>query len=126
MPGWVKNMMGLGLTGPQATAINGDAQVSQTATGSTQATAFQIVASSTEFTTVAASTGAVLPPVVSRITSGDIAAIYNQGASTLTVYPPVGGRIGLAAVNAGVSVASGKSALFGARGDGNYFAFISA
>jgi hypothetical protein len=126
MPGWQKNMMGLGLTGPQAAAINGDAQWAQTATGSTQGTAFPIVVSATEFTTVAASTGAILPGTTGRISAGDIAAVFNQGANALTVYPPVGGRIGLAAVNAGVSVASGKSALFSARGDGNYLAFISA
>lgn len=132
MPGLVKDMMGAGLTGPQAAAINGNMQSSQTATGNSQATAFLLQASGTEFTTVAASTGAILPGVLTssgaptRIAPGDILAVYNQGANALSVYPPVGGRIGLAAVNTAVSVPSGKAALFGARGDGNYFLFLSA
>lgn len=126
MPGLVKDMMGSGLTGPQAQAINGNAQINQTALGSTQGTAFALSASSTEFTTVAASTGAVLPGTTTRISPGDALAVFNQGANSLTVYPPVGFKIGLTATNGGVAVASGKSAYFSARGDGNYFAFISA
>ena len=132
MPGFVKDMMGSGLTPQQAAAINGGMQAGQTAIGATQGTAFALQFSGTEFTTVAAGTGAILMGVASasgvpsRISPGDIFAVYNQGANALLVYPPVGGRIGLAAVNAGVSVPSGKAALFGARGDGNYFTFISA
>lgn len=119
-------MMGSGLTGPQAGAINGSMLASQTATGSTQGTAFLLAQSGTEFTTVASGTGAVLPGVGFRLVGGDLLAVYNQGANALSVYPPVGGRIGLGSVNAAVSVASGKTALFGARGDGNYFVFLSA
>lgn len=126
MPGFVKDMMGSGLTGPQAGAINGSMLASQTATGSTQGTAFLLAQSGTEFTTVASGTGAVLPGVGFRLVGGDLLAVYNQGANALSVYPPVGGRIGLGSVNAAVSVASGKTALFGARGDGNYFVFLSA
>lgn len=132
MPGFVKDMMGSGLTSQQASSINGNMQSGQTATGANQATAFPLQFSGTEFTTVAASTGAILLGVTTasgaptRIVPGDIFAVYNQGANALLVYPPVGGRIGLAAVNAGFSVASGKAALFGARGDGNYFVFLSA
>lgn len=126
MPGFQADVMGSGMAAGAAAAINGDRQAAQTATGNSQATAFALTASSTEFTTVAASTGAILPGTASRVVGGDILAVFNQGAQTLTVYPPVGGRIGLAATNAGVSVASGKSALFAARGDGSYFSFISA
>jgi hypothetical protein len=126
MPGFVKDMMGSGLTGPQAQAINGNVQLGQTATGSTQGTAFPLQFSGTEFTTVAASTGAVLPGTGFRLNPADILAVYNQGANALSVYPPVGGRIGLAAVNAAVSVASGNAALFVVRGDGNYFRLLSA
>lgn len=126
MPGFQADVMGAGMAAGAAAAINGDRQAAQTATGSNQATAFALTASSTEFTTVGASTGAILPGTSGRVVGGDILAVFNQGASTLTVYPPVGFKIGLAATNAGVSVASGKSALFAARGDGNYFAFVSA
>jgi len=126
MPGFQKDMMGAGLTGPQARNINGVGEGGKTATGTNQATAYALTTCSTEFTTVAASTGAILPDTTKQVLGGDILAVYNQGASTLTVYPPVGFRIGLAATNAGVSIATGKSALFGARGDGNYFLFLSA
>lgn len=126
MSGFVKNMMGSGVTGPQALAISGDAQINQTALGSTQGTAFALTVSSTEFTTVAASTGAILPGTTTRISPGDTLAVFNQGANSLTVYPPVGFKIGLTATNGGVAVASGKSAFFVARGDGNYFSNISA
>ncbi len=126
MPGFQKDMMGSGIAPTAARTINGVGQGGQTATGSTQATAFALTACSTEFTTVAASTGAILPGTGLNVLGGDILAVYNQGANTLTVYPPVGFKIGLAATNAGVSVATGKSALFGARGDGNYFVFLSA
>lgn len=126
MPGFQADIMGSGIPALAAAAINGSGQASQTATGSTQATAFALTTSSTEFTTVAASTGAILPAPGGRVSTGDILAVYNMGANALTVYPPVGFKIMLAATNAGVSVPSGKSALFGARGDGNYFSFISA
>lgn len=126
MPGFQADVMGAGMAAGAAAAINGDRLASQTATGSAQADAFALTASSTEFTTVAAGTGARLPGTSSRVVGGDILAVFNQGANALLVYPPVGFKIGLAATNAGVSVASGKSALFAARGDGNYFSFISA
>lgn len=126
MPGFQADVMGAGMSGGAAAAINGDRVGAATATGSAQADAYALTSSSTEFTTVASGTGARLPSTASRVVGGDILAVFNQGANTLLVYPPVGFKIGLAATNAGVSVASGKSALFAARGDGNYFSFISA
>src|SRR5215213_7364113 len=103
MPGFQKDLMGVGMPAMQAQVLNGIGQGAQTATGSTQATAFAITTCSTEFTTVAASTGAVLPAPGLNVSSGDILAVYNQGANTLTVYPPVGFKIALGATNAGVS-----------------------
>lgn len=126
MPGFTSNMMGAGLSAGQASAVNGDAQIGQTALGNSQATAFALSTSTTEFTTVAASTGAVLPAMGKRVGGGDVLAVINQGANALSVYPPVGFKIGLAATNAAVSVASGKVGLFLSRGDGNYFALIGA
>jgi hypothetical protein len=126
MPGFQADVMGAGMSGGAASAINGDRLASQTATGTVQADAFQLTASSTEFTTVASGTGARLPGTTSRVVGGDIVAVFNQGANALLVYPPVGSRIGTAATNASVSVAAGKAALFAARGDGSYFVFLSA
>lgn len=126
MPGFQRDVMGLGMAPALAQAINGVGAASLTATGSTQADAYAMTTCSNEFTTVAASTGARLPIVGAPVSVGDIVAVYNKGANTLTVYPPVGGAIMLSAANAGVSVASGKSALFGCRGDGNWFSIIGA
>lgn len=126
MPGFQKDLMGVGVPPMQAQVMNGVGQASQIATGTVQADAFQLTGCSTEFTTVAAGTGARLIAPNLNVTTGDILAVYNQGANALLVYPPVGFKIGLAATNAAVSVPSGKAALFGARGDGNYFLFLSA
>lgn len=126
MPGFQKDLMGTGMPPAMAQALNGVGQSSQTALGTTQADAFGITTCATEFTTTASGTGARLPASGLNVVGGDIVAVYNQGANALLVYPPVGFKIGLAATNAGVSVASGKAALFGARGDGNYYVFLSA
>lgn len=126
MPGFMKDLMGVGTPPAMAQAINGVAQWAQTALGSTQAGAFALTQCATEFTTVAASTGARLPATGLNVSTGDVLAVFNQGASSLSVYPPVGFKIGLAATNAAVAVGTGKSALFVARGDGNYFAIVSA
>lgn len=126
MLGFQTDMMGSGISWPAAQAIGGQQQLSQTATGSSQATAFALTAPTTEFTTAAASTGAILPATGLRVTGGDALVVVNNGANTLSVYPPVGFKIGLAATNAAVSIATGKAAMFLARGDGNYFAIVSA
>lgn len=54
----------------------------KTATGTTRADAYSITMARTRFTTVAASTGAVLPAAL----QGRSRWIYNAGASTLQVY----------------------------------------
>jgi len=124
MSGFQQDMCGTGVAPGTAASIAGSLQLSQTATGSNQTTAFAITSSTTEFTTVAASTGAILP--VLRVTANDALYIVNNGANTLSVYPPVGFKIGTGATNAAVSIAAGKAGEFVARGDGNYFANISA
>ncbi len=128
MPGLIKNLMGSGFSAGQAIALNGYSTAGATATGSTQGTAYVLQTEFTEFTTVAASTGAILPASTASngIVAGDSFFIANQGANALSVYPPVGGNINLAATNTAVSVASGKTAYFVAKGNGTYFAVLSA
>ena len=126
MLGFQTDMMGSGLPWPMAQAFAVAQLLSQTAIGNSQATAFALTASTTEFTTVAASSGAVLPASGLRVSAGDVLLVVNNGANALAVYPPVGFKIGTAATNASVSVAAGKTAMFAARGDGNYFAVVSA
>lgn len=80
-----------------------------TALGSSQATAFQLLNNGDhEFTTVASSTGAILPPA--KLPSG--VNVFNAGASTLTVYPPVGGTLTGGSVNASASLAAGVGASY--------------
>jgi hypothetical protein len=102
---------------PQAAYyISGDTAANLTATGATQATGFVMSANYNLFTTVAASAGAVLPAVLSPpsngVVVGDEIHVFNNGANSLTVYPPLGSQIALGAINAGVQVVSGKSAKF--------------
>lgn len=79
----------------------------KTATGTTVANGYAITAAWTIFTTVAASTGAVLP-----VAPGFEFTVTNLGANALKVYAPSGGAINGGSADAGVSVAVGASARF--------------
>lgn len=117
-----RKLVASGLSGPLANAVCGDVANSLTATGSTQATALQLQADINRFTTVAASTGAILP----SLNPGDSCVVFNGGASALLVYPPVGGTINALAANAGYSVATtARTAVFFCV-DANTFCALSA
>ena len=94
-----------GLSAVAAQAINGDAVNSLTATGSTQADALALPAANNFISTAAASTGVILPAG----NAGDCVFVYNGGASTETVYPPVGGTINNLSANTGLALATLKS-----------------
>ncbi len=68
--------------------VSGTTTTGLTATGTTRADALPVNASVAIFTTVAASTGAILPADASP---GDRIVIVNYGANTLTVYPGISG-----------------------------------
>lgn len=109
----LRKLMGAGLAPLAATNINGDvdtgaANAGAIATGTTQATAYVLAACVTRFGTVAASTGALLPPAA----PGDDYIVANFGANTLTVYPPLGGSIDNGSANAGVTVAANATKWF--------------
>lgn len=106
---FIANAMGLGSPGAQARSLIGGALAGQTATGSTQADAFALSATNTQFSTVAAGTGAILP---SFMQPGDYARVFNNGANALLVYPVSGAAINNGATNAGFSIAANKSAQF--------------
>lgn len=61
-----------------------------TATGTSQSGAFALVAENNYFSTVAASTGAVLD---SNLGEGQVQMVYNGGANQLSVYPPSSAQI---------------------------------
>ena len=104
----LRNLMGTG-TAPlaaQATAT-GILANTLTATGNSQGTALALPSDFNVFTTVAASTGTIMP---SNCLPGDWFTIVNHGANTLSVYPPTGGKIANGSANAAFSVGANKTA----------------
>lgn len=105
-------LMGSGMSAQAATNIAGDLNDTLTATGSTITDALQLSAASNILSTVAASTGARLPPAE----KGAIIYVKNLGAQTLTVYPQsASGKINAGSVGDGVSVAAAAAQWFVAR-----------
>lgn len=86
-----------------------DVATGLTATGSNQSGAFEVTTAKAAFSTVAASTGAVLDD---QAAPGDTQMIYNGGANALTVYPPSGARINGLATNAGMLLATNTACEF--------------
>jgi hypothetical protein len=91
-----------GLSAINAQMITGTVANTLTATGTTQATALALPADINRFTTVPASSGALLP----AMNPGDSVQVFNAGANALLIYPPVGGAINALGTNAGYSVAT--------------------
>lgn len=103
--GDTRYMVGVGMQPEHADALVGTIENDATATGSSQGDAFAISAEATLFTTVAASTGAVLPADAGPKSEY---RIYNGGNNGLSVYPPSGGAINGGSEDAAITVASGK------------------
>lgn len=91
-----------GLSAIQAQAIQGTAVNNLTATGSSQATALPLPADICKFTTVASSTGAIIPAA----NPADSGTVFNGGVSALSLYPPVGGKINGLSTNGAYSIAA--------------------
>lgn len=108
----LRNIMGCGIGAGAAAAINGVATDSLTATGSTQGTALALSSDIAIFSTVAASTGAILP---GNGSPSDSVLVHNLGANALTVYPATGQTINGGAANASFSIPASKAALFTLR-----------
>ena len=121
----VRNLIGLGVPGVTAQAMCGIPTTAATAAGNSQGTALLMPSDFVVFTTVAASTGTILPssPAVG---ASDWLTIVNHGANTLSVYPPTGGKIANGTTNAAFSVAATKTANFMCIDGTNYAASLSA
>lgn len=104
-----KQVMGTGNSPASANMIVGSVASGLTATGSTQADALALSADINEVTTVAASTGVILP---ANCDVGDQIFVYSIGAQTLTVYAPGTETINAIAAASGFSVATAKTATF--------------
>lgn len=83
-------------------------ETGKTATGTEQADAYELKTLITQFTTVAAGTGAILP----NVGPGKEVKVKNRGANALLVYPPVGHFLDGALVNVSVSLAVGAIGTF--------------
>lgn len=100
----VATLVGSGTPPAQAQATVGFNDVGVTATGSnSQANSYAISMSNTFVGTAAANSGVRLPTGASP---GDSFFIYNGGASTMHIYPPVGGAINGGSVDAAYDIAT--------------------
>jgi len=109
------------LAGSGRTAVKANGS-GLSAAGTTQGTATAITKQTNQFTTVAASSGAILPSPE----QGEFIFIANAGANALSVYPASGHSINALANNAAFSMAVGKNALFWAATASKWYAFLSA
>ena len=101
-------LFGSGLNTLSVAAMT-DVATGLTATGTNQATAYEVTTAKAAFSTVSASTGAVLD---NQAVGGDEQMIYNGGANALTVYPPSGAKINGLATNAGMLLATNTACEF--------------
>lgn len=93
-----------------------------TAAGTTQGTALAITNQTNEFTTVAASSGGILPSPE----QGEFIFVANAGANALNVYPASGHSINALAANTAFSLAAGKNAVFWAASATKWYVNLSA
>ena len=92
----------------------------QTAAGSNQATALVLPGradSVVEVTTVASSTGVLLPPIIPPMRI----EIVNQGSNTLSIYPQPGGTIDNGAANSAKTLSSGNATILEASSLTNWY-----
>ena len=122
MSGLAKQIMGGGISFGAAKAINGSVATGLTATGTTQGTGLALNAAVNVFSTVAASTGAVL----CSCEVSDQQMVYNGGASTLTIYPDSGSTINQLSANSGVSLAANTAMLCKRITSTRWIAMLSA
>ena len=117
-------IVGAGLPPLNATQIAGDLQTGVTAAGTTQGTAASVYGDNVVVTTAASSSGVILSGPA--FGPGDDVFITNQGANTLSVYPPVGGQINALGANAAFSIAAGKQTFFRSVGGNQFYAMAAA
>jgi hypothetical protein len=102
-------VLGSGLNSLSVIAIAQDIATGLTATGTNQATAYEVTTAKADFTTVASGTGAILS---SKGAAGDDQLILNSGVNVLKVYPPSGAKINALATNAAISLAPNTACWF--------------
>jgi len=112
-------VLGSGISPLATQSIAGTATVGLTATGTTAATALQLSTSYNVVSTTAASTGVKLL----QTENGASMVVANNGASSLTVYPPTGSTIDGAA---SVAIATTKRRIFWGTSDTTWVSLLGA
>ena len=117
-------IMKAGVPAVTARAIVGDVELAVTATGSSsQANSYAIRAVHTQGTAGAGNTGYRLPAA----NRGDTFTIANWSTgNTHIIYPPVGGVLNGGSANAGLNLATAKSALCVCLGNLDYSVIVGA
>lgn len=112
-------VLGSGVSPLATQSICGSAIVGLTAAGTNAATALQLSTSYSVVGTTAASTGVKLL----KTEMGACMAVANDGANTLTVYPPTGSTID---GSASVSIATTKRRVFWGTSDTTWVSLLGA
>lgn len=118
----VKKIMSSGISPATAKSIVGDIAPELTATGTTQATALLLNNDVNIFGTVAINTGCILNVDFESV------FIFNGGAATLLLYPPVGGSIDGGTTDSPVPITTGSRVMVfrGNTAAPDYVTFLGA
>lgn len=100
-------LMGLGLSAPQALALGQQQTLTVSAAGTTQGGATAVAAGFVDVTTAANNSGVVLPVAAGAC----ITTVRNGDSNTLKVYPAVGDYMN-GTQNAAFSITTGKVGIF--------------
>lgn len=120
---YTKTVMGAGTSAVQAAAIVGGVNAAITAAGTTQATATVLYPLGLHtVTTVASGTGVIL--AVGAL--GDETVVFNGGANTLLVYPPLAAKINNLTTNAGVNLPANTAMLLKCASATQWIGILSA
>lgn len=117
------DLMGLGFSAPQATAIGDPINAAVTGVGTAQSGAAALSLGITPLTTAGGTTAFVLP---STAPLGEPIYVVTTTATTALVYGPTGYNINGGSDNASVSVAQGKGAMFMRISSTRFFAIVGA
>lgn len=111
-----------GMAAGQAKAVNGQANVTISAAGTTQGTGTALTASVNVITTAAASSGVVLP----ACEIGDSIDILNLGANPVTIYPDSNAQVNALAANVGFFLAPNTAVRLKRFTSTRWMGFLSA
>ena len=112
-------VLGSGISPLATQSIAGAASTGLTAAGTNAATALQLAVSYNVVSTTAASTGVKLL----KTENGATMVVANDGANSLTVYPPTGSTID---GSASVSIATTKRRVFWGTSDTTWVSLLGA